>query len=354
MASFSRGLGPQFFLLLRQQPSTCARCINSSSSSSQPLNHLLLRARFSSSPLRLAIKSKSKPSPSKKPQQPLLQPSAPASKPKANISPLLASARVVPSTFAEQLAVKGRTILYESPSHLWFRIGCFSSAAFCVSYTVYQYWTILLHPPPDLYWWIPHAFGVICVFMAGMGMYFVLGTGRIVRSITAVPAASIAKLAKSSGASPIYIEVTSQRMAPFLPPKKKLYLPDEVQLPFRMLGIFGTAGGINEPRKERLSLVEQVRAARKEIEDKKKEREYTMNHLMTAPFRDAKKAFGGMWSGIKRSFSREGFAKIKLGEQEFKLDVMGGWALDDGRAMDRLLAVRPNALSGGAGSILRR
>jgi hypothetical protein len=138
-------------------------------------------------------------------------------------------------------------------------------------------------------------------------------------------------------------------MAPFMPPKKHLLLPEEVQLPFRMYTLFaGARGGHPEllgPQKA-VSLAESVRAERAARDAKIAARKYTMDHIMTAPFRDAGKAFGGAWRGIKRSFNREGFAKIQLGKQEYKLDVTGGWALEDGRAMDRLLLVRPNAMGG--------
>jgi hypothetical protein len=349
MASFSRGFGPRLLLLVRQQ----APCECAATQARQ-----LLRARFSTA--RLLQKAARSPRPP--PQAPPKPAPKAAPKPAAKASPILGAATTQaaarPATYAEQLALKGRTLLYESPSHFWFRAGCFSSATFCVSYTVYQYWTVILHPPEGLMWWIPHAFGAILVFMAGMGAYFVMGAGRIVRSIEAVPAAAVAKqiAAKASGTaatatttSPVYVEVTTRRMAPFMPPKKHLLLPEEVQLPFRMYTLFaGARGGHPEllgPQKA-VSLAESVRAERAARDAKIAARKYTMDHIMTAPFRDAGKAFGGAWRGIKRSFNREGFAKIQLGKQEYKLDVTGGWALEDGRAMDRLLLVRPNAMGG--------
>jgi hypothetical protein len=214
-----------------------------------------------------------------------------------------------------------------------------------VSYSVYNYWSVILHPPEGLMWWIPHAFGVILVFMAGMGAYFVTGTSRIVRSIEAVPASALAaaavkQIAGGAGSSPVYIQVTTRRMAPFMPPKKHLLRPEEVLLPFRMYSVFG-----GEMGQKTMSMAERVRLERAAREAKIAERKYTMDHLLTAPFRDARKAFSGAWEGIVRSFNRGGFVKIQLGKQDYKLDVTGGWALDSGRAMDRLLPVRPNTMS---------
>ncbi len=347
MASFSRGLAPRFLFLVRQQaPAECAAA----------QARLLLRARFSTS--RLLQKAVRTPRPPPKaPPKPAAAAPKPTPKPvAAKPSPILSSAAtqavqaVRPTTYAEQLALRGRTLLYESPSHFWFRAGCFSSAAFCVSYSVYQYWAIMLYPPEGLMWWIPHAFGVILIFMTGMGAYFALGAGRIVRSIEAVPAAAVAKqlAAKAAAspaapASPIYIEVATRRMLPFAPPKKVLLAPEEIQLPFRMHTLLTVGKGPAAVQKP-LSLAEQVRAERAARDAKIAERKYTMDHLMTAPFRDAGKALRFAFAGVRRSFSREGFAKVRLGKQDYKLDVTGGWALDEGRAMDRLLPVRPNAM----------
>ena len=349
MASFSRGLAPRFLLLVRQQaPAECAAA----------QARLLLRARFSTSRLLQKAVRSPRPPPKSPPKPAAAAAAAPKPAPRpapAKPSPILSSAATQaaqaarPTSYAEQLALKGRTLLYESPSHFWFRAGCFSSAAFCVSYSVYQYWAVILHPPDGLMWWIPHAFGVILVFMTGMGAYFALGAGRIVRSIEAVPAAAVAKqlAAKAAAnpaapASPIYIEVATRRVLPFAPPKKVLLAPEEVQLPFRMHSLL--AAGKGPAGQKPTSLAEQVRAERAARDAKIAERKYTMDHLMTAPFRDAGKAFRFAFAGIRRSFSREGFAKVKLGKEEYKLDVMGGWALDEGRAMDRLLPVRPNAM----------
>ncbi|KAK4157992.1 hypothetical protein C8A00DRAFT_11176 [Chaetomidium leptoderma] len=359
MASFSRGLGPRILLLVRQHaPSECAAT----------QARQLLRARFSTARLlqkaarssrstaKLLPKPVAKPTPKPTPKPapeaaPKAAPKAAPAKPSRIVGAATTQA-VRPATYAEQLALKGRTLLYESPSHFWFRAGCFSSATFCVSYTVYQYWAVILHPPEGLMWWIPHAFGAILVFMAGMGAYFVMGAGRIVSSIEAVPAAAVAKhiIAKAANnqaaTSPIYIEVATRRMAPFMPAKKTILLPEEVQLPFRMYNVFaGTPGArLEMGQKPAMGMAERVRAERAARDAKIAERKYTMDHIMTAPFRDASKAFGTAFSGIRRSFNREGFAKIQLGKQEYKLDVTGGWALDDGRAMDRLLAVRSNSM----------
>ncbi|KAK3302017.1 uncharacterized protein B0T15DRAFT_440003 [Chaetomium strumarium] len=345
MASFSRGFGPRVLLLVRQQaPCQCAAT----------QARLLLRARIHTS--RILQKAAQIPRPAAKatPRTATSTTTTPKPAP-ARASLAIGSATTAAhaacaSSYAEQLAQKGRTLLYEAPSHFWFRAGCFCSAAFCVSYTVYQYWTVILHPPEGLLWWVPHAFSVILIFMAGMGAYFVLGAGRIVRSIEAVPAAAVAakQIAAAAAAaaapqSPIFIEVATRRAVPFLPAKKMLLRPEEVLLPMRMYTLYAGSNRAGAAQKT-MSLAERVRAERAAREARIAAKKYQMDHILTAPFRDAAKAFGTAWAGIRRSFSREGFAKIYLANREYKLDVSGGWALDEGRAMDRLLPVRPNTV----------
>ncbi|KAK4225558.1 hypothetical protein QBC38DRAFT_256754 [Podospora fimiseda] len=331
MATFSRGLRPQAFMLLIR-PARITPC-----KPPQP-THLLFRAHLFSSSSRLFTKP-----PTPRTPKPPIIPEKPA--PKASISPALASVHTPPSSYAEQIALKGRTIIYEAPSHFWFRASCYTTGLFCVSYSVYNYWSVYLHPPPDIAWWVPTAFGVICSFMIAMGGYFVMSTNKIVRSIEIIPtntayiARHLAKT-KASGQSPLYVEIQSQRVGPFLPVKKTIVPLEQVQLPCRMQVFFDPKYGYKQKTPAQL-----VREQRAELERKKAEREYTMNHLLTAPFRDMGKAIKYAFSGIKRSFDREGFANINVGTQTFKLDVLSGWALENGRAMDRLLPIRPNTVS---------
>jgi hypothetical protein len=352
MASLSRGFGPRLLLVFqRPPPSQC-----SGLRSGLPLQQPILAVRFSTSRLRLLQKPpRPTANPNPRPAPAAKQAAKPAAKPSLAAKPSspppptpAAAPRPVPPSYAEILAQRGRTLLYEAPSHFWFRTGCFTSATFCISYTVYQYWTIILHPPEGLLWWVPHAFGVILIFMSGMGVYFVLGAGRIVRSIEAVPAAQVAKHilskatagttgAAATAAPPVLIELTTLRPIPFFPPKKTVLPPDQVQLPFRMHNLFAPPPA--NPTSKPLTLSEQIKAAHLERAAREARRKET-----TAPFRDARRVFSAAWHGIKRSFSREGFARILVGKTEYKLDVTGGWALDEGRAMDRLLSIRPNAL----------
>lgn len=70
------------------------------------------------------------------------------------------------------------------------------------------------------------------------------------------------------------------------------------------------------------------------------ERRIDESHIMTRPFRHMSRAFYKMFKAISRTWSREGFLKLGVDGQIYKLDVSGGWALDEGKALDKLVKVK--------------
>jgi len=364
MGPLSRSFGPQSLLLLTRQqaPSKCIVLSPPPQLRSRNLLFCLVGAhprsplqQQLSRTLQTAAKAPSKPLPPKrKPNNSDVPVKTPTKTP--TTTPTTTPA----TTYANQLALRPRVLLFEAPSHFWYRLSSLGASAFCITYTVYQYWTVLLHPPADIASWVPTAFGVICVFMGSIGVYFALGTSRIVRSISAVSVASAlatgkgklpsalltlsngrkAASAAAASKSPIYIEVQTQRMLPFLPMKRIQLWPEQIRLPFRMSEAIAARGDV-VPTKAAgpAGLRERVQAERAEREAKAKARKYEMDHLMTAPFRDAKKGFRVVWDGMSRAFHRGGFAQVELGGKNYKLDV-SGWAMENGRAMDRILALK--------------
>ncbi len=112
-------------------------------------------------------------------------------------------------------------------------------------------------------------------------------------------------------------------------------------MPFRM-NAESSRGCIRETAP--LSMKEQVKAARAELERREAAQKHQMDHIMTAPFRDAGRGLSGAWMGIRRALTKEGFAPLKVKNKSYKLDLTGCWALDNGRSLDRLVAVRPNEM----------
>jgi hypothetical protein len=134
------------------------------------------------------------------------------------------------------------------------------------------------------------------------------------------------------------VEIAVRRPFPFAPDKIIRVAPEDIKIPFR-LGDMMPA--VRQRERPQMSKLQQLQEKKAEADRKAKARKYEMDHLMTAPFRHAGRSMAFAWDGIKRALTKEGFAKVKVKNQAYKLDITGGWALDDGRALDRLVHVRP-------------
>ncbi|KAJ9154778.1 hypothetical protein NKR23_g2396 [Pleurostoma richardsiae] len=349
MSSFSRGLVPHTLVFFAKAPPTqCSRQAASTPSFllrtritqhlHQPSRSFQISARFRLAAARPAAAPK-----------PTARAPAPSSSPAGGSKPAASPLR----SYAEQLAARGApTVLYEAPSHFWLRLSAYGAGFFCTFYAIGNYWSIFLHPPVGLPWWVPHAFAVICVTMGAMGGWFLLSALNIVRVVRAVPVAALpgaktpagaARWAKSLAGAPVALEVTLSRLLPLLPARKLLVAPAEVSLPFRMQATpLAAAQAPAQGQAGRLLSGRELLQARKaEEEARKAARKYDMDHLLTAPFRHLGQGLGGMWRGMRRALTREGFSKIMVKNKEYKIDVTSGWVLDHGRALDRLVTLKP-------------
>ncbi|OHF02711.1 hypothetical protein CORC01_02107 [Colletotrichum orchidophilum] len=338
MAASSRGLSLRL-LLLGPRPGPL--------SATQPL---LSRRLFSSlSPLRYAAKHSRTTAPTNLTRnaalsKPTTKAPLPSTAPKTTTNPATAGAGSA-YALATQLAQRTQpTVLYEAVSHFWMKLSAWSATLMFYSYAGINYYTILLHPPEDIAFWVPHAFAVICVAMAGFGSYFLYNSLNIVKLIRAVPTASLLKPAagkngKAAAAAvlplgvtsakthPIVLEITCKRMMPGTP-KKLLVAPEQVSIP----------GRIYSPLIAPTPAMERAAARQRQVQAKA-DWEYDKGHLMTTPFRHASKGFKAAWYGVRRAVTKEGFMKMEVGKNKLKLDVATGWALDDGRALDRLVKI---------------
>ncbi|KAF6834280.1 hypothetical protein CMUS01_06211 [Colletotrichum musicola] len=245
-----------------------------------------------------------------------------------------AQAKSKPPTPREELirklAAKGTpTTLYESASHFWMKTSAWAACLMFYGYAGINYYFTILHPPPELATWVGPAWAVICAATAGFGSYFLAAVFGIVRSVRAVPTASIAKnllpAAARADLTPVHLEFTVKRLLPGKA-KKIIVAPGRVTLPY---SIFAAA---------RAPAVASKQSA-KSLREKKAEWEYDKNHLMTVPFRHAGQGMKAAWYGIQRALTRSGFVKVKAGDSNLKLDVHSGWALEDGRVLDQLCKV---------------
>ncbi|KAI9800196.1 MAG: hypothetical protein M1825_004180 [Sarcosagium campestre] len=223
-------------------------------------------------------------------------------------------------TIADILAARSSpTILYQAPSHSAYIIGSYVSGFFCLSYAGYHFIAHYMQPPPDLPGWVTAAFGIVCFGMTCMGTWLLLAPSKLIRSIAAVPI-------RTSPPS-VKVEIGLRRWLPipFLKPRVVHALPAKLSLNPRL--------HVPAPPRPRPSDV---------LREEQRQLEYEREHLFSAPFRHFGQALKHGFNATRRVWTREGFSHVRVQGQKgiMKLDRQGGWALDEGKALDRLLNVK--------------
>lgn len=241
------------------------------------------------------------------------------------------------------------TILYEAPSHFWFYFGCWSSGISILAWTALTGPTVV-HQPEGIPAWVGYVFGAAYVLLGAMAFYLISKTPNVVRSIRLLPAAASsapAAVSKASAAAATQaakpltgaaatvagtampqLEVTVNRMLPILGTKVIVTSLDDVVLKSRF--------SLPDEYVPELKRLERQRA---EEESRSKQRKFDMQHLLTMPFRHIGRAFSGFFRGVRAAWTDMGFATIKVGEKEFKVDVTKGFAHDGFRTLERLVPV---------------
>jgi hypothetical protein len=172
--------------------------------------------------------------------------------------------------------------------------------------------------------------------MVGMGGWLCLGPAKIVQTIVAIPG-KLRKLpntvGKSSSKVPeLYLEV-SLRRASFLRPKKLYVEPQQITLLWALA-----------PKESKLTPQQEREIAREEELAAKRQHDYDMKWFYSQPIRHMARGISqlthSLFKAMRRTWTREGFMDITIEGQKYKLDMDGGWALDRGRALDRLVKVQ--------------
>ncbi|KAH7037990.1 uncharacterized protein B0I36DRAFT_359602 [Microdochium trichocladiopsis] len=318
--------------------------------------------RFASSKSRGGHNATRKPSPVPPTLTPAISPTSPstststAPRPASRAPPAAAAAAgtatesaVGPHVgYAQLLARKtSATTLYEGAAK---RVFLFSSYA--AGITLFGGATInsivnVFDLPQGVPEWVAFPFGFVSVMMAVLGARFAMTPAGVVRSIKVLPASS-ASAAVSSGkvmpksmpptittttaaAARPQLEVLVRRTTPIpgLPLRRIVCEPHEIVMKARMY---------NRPSAPP-SREEQALAAAEEAARKKAELEYEKTHIMTAPFRHGWWAIKTFFASIRQGLTGEGFAPVEVKGVKYKLDITDGYALEEGRALDRIVQI---------------
>jgi hypothetical protein len=235
--------------------------------------------------------------------------------------------------FEQNLALQPHpTLLYTAPSHTGFITASYLSAAFCFTYVAYNSGALYLDPP-GLSWFVPYMLGGCYLFMSAAGGWFMLGPAGIVKSITAMPFATLQAVgASTKGLKPsdMRVEVVFRRLfpLPYMPARKLYVRAKDIKMAHKLA-----------PRHARTP--QEIRALEKMQEEaRQKALEYERANSLSKGLKNSSRFFFELFQGTKRMFTRSGFAKIYIKDFRYKLDVSGGWALDGGKVLDRLMSTK--------------
>ncbi|KAI1426075.1 hypothetical protein F5Y12DRAFT_713521 [Xylaria sp. FL1777] len=236
-------------------------------------------------------------------------------------------------SYAQRLAMKPNpTTLYEAAPQTGFLISSYGAAFFCMGSAAVNSWFNVFNLPPGISSWVPMGFGVISFMFATLGTLFALRPTSIIRSIVLLPYPASQRQGTEPPSQSVTLEVTARRIAPIpLPAKRFQVKPEQIVL-------------VNRLRPHVVVLSEEQRAARKQENEirRKQEREYELNHLMTAPFRDAKRASSTLFGNIRRGLTGEGFEPVFINGTQYKLDTEGGYVFENGQVLDRIVKIQPD------------
>ncbi|KAI0202738.1 hypothetical protein F4808DRAFT_57416 [Astrocystis sublimbata] len=232
--------------------------------------------------------------------------------------------------YAQRLTLKGKpTTLYEAAPQLSFLISSYGAGLFCFGAAAINSTLNVFHLPPDISPWVPVGFGVISFMFAIIGTVFCMKPTGIIRSIKLLPRNPSSQ---TPGPSPLMLEVVARSTIPLPLPAKSMQIePERLVMVNRM-----------QQRPIALSRVEREAKKVQDARRRKEEREYELEHLMTAPFRDAGRASSSLMGNIRRGLTGEGFAPVYINGVRYKLDIEGGYALEDGQALDRIVRIQPD------------
>ncbi|XXH04669.1 hypothetical protein Hte_011088 [Hypoxylon texense] len=275
-----------------------------------------------------------------KPASPKTTPKA-AGTPKTAARPLAKSLQVSRLSYAQQLAEKATaTTLYEAEPGKIFLLSSYMAGLFCATAAAVNIWLNVFNVPDGTNPVVQVGMGLVGILMAGFGTRFALIPAGAIRSIKVLPARAVkatgpAGSRVSPAAVPVRLEIEARRNAPFpfVPLRRFQADPNDVVMKARMYN-----------RKTAPSEHEKILMKQEEEARLKKEREYEMNHLMTAPFRHAGQAASKVFASLRRGLIGEGFAPIVIGGVKYKLDITLAYALEEGRALDRIVKIEEDPI----------
>lgn len=213
-----------------------------------------------------------------------------------------------------------------------FNIASQAQAAFCLTYAIHTFDTMVMTPPAGIPSFVPPMYLVVCAFMTSVAAYLCRGPSRQIKTITAIPKLPNAETVPSplgrARQPELTIRIEMQRWLPGLMNKRYELDVGEVEL-MRSVGKHDM-GRIATPNDLRVQqYIERQQERQRELESK--------SGVMKLLGR-VRLGMGDFVQNFGRVWTRMGMEHVAIGKKLFplKLDVRDGEMLDKGHALDQL------------------
>ncbi|KAI4156193.1 MAG: hypothetical protein LQ341_000039 [Variospora aurantia] len=227
-------------------------------------------------------------------------------------------------SFAQTLASRSEpTLLYQGTSTTIYRLGCYTVGLLCFSWSLHATFQMYSYPPSFMNRFMKSLYYGLCGLAVGMAALFLMRPYRIIQSVQALPVTS------HKGTLTLHLKLESAPLFPGIKPRTVSVPAGSVTLSDRLYA--NKSGGVPLH-------VQELRSKRAEKIMKLKS-----GNLMSLPIRQL--GFH-LWNGfqmLKEVFRSSPFIYLRAKGYQgtWKLDKGSGWALDEGRAFDRV--VKDNA-----------
>ncbi|KAL2037354.1 hypothetical protein N7G274_009839 [Stereocaulon virgatum] len=275
---------------------------------------LYLKCNFTSS-TRSLVQNQKKPTlktPTKAPAKPI-QPTSYAPRKSAAYQSL-----------NDELATRSSpTLLYRSSSYAHYITACWTAGALIIGIAVYNYRSqYYIVSPEDLPAFVPVFITVGSLMIACVGFWMLLKPQNMVQRISSLPTPSSAK------SNILLLRIERTPLIPYGKPRVTTVPHTDVTVSSRLFD--------NDSERRLQAALADLKHRQEQLAA------FAKTHLMTLPFRQA-----GYWIwrgcvGLKRAYTSEGFLYLHLkgNNRVWKMDRDPAWALDDGKALDRLVKVK--------------
>ncbi|KAL8783037.1 MAG: hypothetical protein Q9213_004934 [Squamulea squamosa] len=225
-------------------------------------------------------------------------------------------------SFNQTLADRSKPVLlYQAASHTIYIVGCYSIGLLIIGWIAHTVSTIkLIHSlTPDKYGaYLKIGYYTMVVMAGGIAVVFIMRPYRIIQLIQAVP------VILRQNQKTLHLQIESTRMFPGLKPKT-------VSIPVNDIKLSRPLFQERNPSSDNLE-----HRRRLEAEKLCKLRE---GNYFLLPFRQLGFHLSKGFQGLKAAFTRNPFIYLRAKgfNGSWKLAKETGWALEDGRAIDRIV-----------------